>query len=179
MPRPLASRTRSRSRRLGPVDLAVGFALAGSLLAVAIPVFAREVHASRFVEPVDGLQRIGAAAVAYGLQHAVAQGFPPSNSLTPSVPPRGRCEADSPESWETLTWRALDFRPVPAGMPHCFAFSFDSALSPSKSMFRSQSHGDLDGDGIVSTFEVTGHYVDGDSRGPEIDPGMFVDSEVE
>jgi hypothetical protein len=179
MPRPLASRARSRSRQLGPVDLAIGFALIGSLLAVAIPVFAREVHASRFVEPVDGLQRIGAAAVAYGLQHPVAQGFPPPNPLTPSAPPRGRCEADSPDAWETPTWRALDFRPVPMGKAHCFAFSFDSALSAARSTFRSQSRADLDGDGILSTFEITGHYVQGDTRGPEVDKGMFVDSEVE
>ena len=30
---------------------------------------------------------------------------------------------------------------------------------------RAQAHGDLDGDGIASTFEVTGHYADGDARG--------------
>jgi len=32
---------------------------------------------------------------------------------------------------------------------------------------------------ITSTFEITGQYLDGDPRGPVIDPGMFVDSEVE
>jgi hypothetical protein len=177
----LSTRTRSRARshRFTPVELAVGFALSGSLLAIAVPTFAREMHASRFVEPVDGLQRIGAAAVAYGHAHPVAQGFPPSAPMTPPQPPRGHCEADPPGTWEQPTWTALDFRPAPAGAPHCFAFGFDSLLAPQRSLFRADAHGDLDGDGIVSTFEVTGHYIEGDAAGPTLDRGMFVDSEVE
>jgi type IV pilus assembly protein PilA len=170
---------RARTRRFTAVELAVGFSLVASLLAVALPTFVREVHASRFVEPVDGLARIGAAAVAYGKGHPVAQGFPPSVALTPATPPRGRCAADPPGTWDQRTWRDLDFLPAPADAPHCFAFSFDSSLSPSVSTFRAQAHGDLDGDGIPSTFEITGRYVDADPRGPVVDPGMFIDSEVE
>jgi hypothetical protein len=177
----LSTRTRSRPRvrRFTPIEFAIGFALVGSLLAIAVPTFAREVHASRFVEPVDGLQRIGVAAVAYGRARPVAQGFPASAPLTPPVPPRGHCEADPVGAWEQPTWVALDFRPAPPGAPHCFAFGFDSTLSTTKSLFRADAHGDLDGDGIVSTFEVTGHYVEGDVEGPTLDRGVFVDSEVE
>jgi hypothetical protein len=174
-----SSRSRRRSWRFSPVELAVAFALAGSLLAVAVPTFVREVHASRLVEPVDGLQRLGAAAVSYGRRHPTSQGFPPSAPLTPGAVPRGTCPPDDPGTWDHPTWKALDFRPAPEGSPHCFAFSFDSSLSPASSTFRADAHGDLDGDGIPSTFEVTGHYVDGDPRGPSLDPGMFIDSEVE
>ena len=177
MPRPLSSR--ARARRFTPLELAIAFSLIASILAVAVPTFVREVHASRFVEPVDGLQRIGLAAVLYGKGHVVAQGFPPSAPTTPATPPRGHCEPDPPGAWDHPTWRTFDFRPVPPGTPHCFTFSFDSSLSPSLSTFRAQSHGDLDGDGIQSTFEVTGHYAAGDARGPMLDPGMFIDSEVE
>jgi hypothetical protein len=177
MRRPAASR--SFGRRLRALELAVAFALAGSLLAIAVPAFVREVHASRFVEPVDGLKRIGAAAVAYASARPTAQAFPPSASLTPGAPPRGHCEADAPGAWDQPTWRALDFQPAPPGTPHCFAFSFDSALSPARSTFRAQAHGDLDGDGVTSTFEITGQVTEGDARGPVVDPGMFVDSETE
>jgi type II secretory pathway pseudopilin PulG len=173
------TRSRARTRRFTPVELAIAFALVGSLLAVAVPTFAREIHASRFVEPVDGLQHIGAAAVAYGRVHPVAQGFPASAPMNPPVPPRGHCEADPPGTWEQPTWIALDFRPAPPGTPHCYAFGFDSTLSATRSLFRADAHGDLDGDGIVSTFEVTGHYVEGDPEGPTLDRGVFVDSEVE
>jgi type II secretory pathway pseudopilin PulG len=178
----LSTRTRARAktRRFTAIELAIAFALAGSLLAVAVPTFVREVHASRFVEPVEGLQRIGAAAVAYGRLHPIAQGFPASAPETPALPPRGRCEADPPDLWEQQpTWAALDFRPAPPGTPHCYAFTFDSTLSPSKSLFRADAHGDLDGDGIVSTFEMTGRYVEGDPNGPVLDKGVFVESEVE
>ena len=173
------TRARARTRRISPVELAVAFAIGGSLLAVAVPTFVREVHASRFVEPVDGLERMGASAVAYAHSHTTAQGFPPTVSLTPPVPPRGRCEEDAAEAWEQPTWKALDFRPVPEGVPHCYAFGFESTLSAARSGFRADAHGDLDGDGIVSTFEITGHDVEGDPDGPAVDRGMFVDSEVE
>jgi hypothetical protein len=86
---------------------------------------------------------------------------------------------DPPDTWNNPTWRALDFRPSAPDTPHCFAFSFDSSLAPAKSTFRAQAHGDLDGDGIPSTFELTGQYTEGDVRGPVVDPGMFIDSEVE
>jgi hypothetical protein len=171
--------SRVRARRFTPVELATAFALAGSLLAIAVPTFVREVHASRLVEPVDGLTRIGAAAVAYARPRSVAQGFPASTPLTPGVPQRARCDADADGAWDHPTWRALDFRPAAPGAPHCFSFEFDSALAPSKSTFRAHAHADLDGDGIPSTFEITGQYADGDARGPIVDPGMFVASEVE
>ena len=174
------TRSRARTRRFTPVELAVAFALSGSLLAIAVPTFAREMHASRFVEPVDGLQRIGAAAAGYAHAHPVAQAFPTSALLTPPVPPRGHCEADPPGTWAAahVDHARLPSR-APAGAPHCFAFSFDSSLSPQRSLFRADAHGDLDADGIMSTFEVTGHDVEGDPSGPTLDRGMFVDSEVE
>jgi hypothetical protein len=149
------------------------------LAAVAIPAFVREIHASRFVEPVDGLTRIGAAAIAYGAEHPVGQGFPASAPLTPGPPPRGECDVDPPGAWDHPTWRSLGFRPVAPDSPHCFAFSFESALTPARSTFRARAHADLDGDGTQSTFEITGQYSEGDARGPIVDPGMFVDSEVE
>jgi hypothetical protein len=180
MVRPGSSRV--RARQSAPLELAIAFALTGSLLAIAVPIFMHEVHASRLVEPVAGLERLGASAVTYAQEHTPVPGapaFPPSTPLFPPSPPRGHCEADPPGAWETPTWTALAFRPVPAGSPHCFSFAFDSALSPAKSTFRAHAHGDLDGDGVSSTFEVTGHYVEGDPVGPTLDPGMFVDSEVE
>jgi hypothetical protein len=171
--------SRARTRRFTPLELAIAFALGGSVLAVAVPTFVREVHASRLVEPVDGLQRVGAAAVAYANVHPVASAFPASVPLTPPSPPRGRCETDPAGTWDQPTWLVLGFRPAPEGAPHCFAFSFTSSLSPALSTFRAQAHGDLDGDGIQSTFEITGRDAEGDAQGPRLDPGLFVDSEVE
>ena len=43
--------------------------------------------------------------------------------------------------------------------------------------FSATAHGDLDGDGMLSTFEVKGERLPG--QGPRVLPGMFVDREVE
>ena len=82
--------------RFSPVELAIGAAVLGSLLAVAVPAFSRDLHASRFVEPTDGLARLGASAIAY----AEANGrFPESAPLTPTAPPRGKKDVDAPGTW--------------------------------------------------------------------------------
>jgi hypothetical protein len=174
-----SARSRSRWRNLTAVEVSVAISLGASLLAIAIPTFAREVHRSRFVEAVDGLNRIGGAAVAYAVDRPVAQAFPPAVALTPATPPRGRCEADPAGTWDGPTWTALAFQPAPPGTPHCFAFGFDSALSAARSTFRAHAHGDLDGDGVQSSFEITGHSVAGDAHGPALERGMYVDSEIE
>lgn len=159
-------------RRFTPVELAIGFALLGSVSAVAIPAFVRNLHASRFVEPTDGLARIGTAAVAYAEAN---ERFPDSAPLTPSSPPRGKKEADPPGTWDTPTWKALSFRPAPEGAPHAYSFAFD-APKPAEA-FSAQARGDLDGDGILSTFEIRGVRRAGER--PEVLPGMHIDSEIE
>jgi hypothetical protein len=157
-------------RRFSPVEIAIGVAILGSAAAVAVPAFVRELHASRLVEPTDGLQRLGAAAVAYAEKNGH---YPDSAPLTPAAPPRGRKEADPPGTWDTPAWRALAFRPVPEGVPHAYAFSFASdGVS-----FVAQAHGDLDGDGILSTFEIRGVARAGEA--PQVLPGMYVESELE
>lgn len=164
-------------RRFTPVELAIGFALLGSVLAVAVPAFLRELHASHFVEPTDGLARLGVAAVAYAEGH---QEFPESAPLTPAAPPRGRKEVDPPGTWDAPTWRALDFRPAPEGVPHAYAFSFESSAAPGgagRTLFVAQARGDLDGDGVLSTFEVRGRVRPGEK--PTVDPGMVVEAELE
>lgn len=157
-------------RRFTPVELAVGVALVGSVLAVAVPAFVRELHASHFVEPTEGLARIGAGAVAY----AEANGrFPDSAPLTPAIPPRGKKEVDPPGTWETPTWKALGFRPAPEGAPHAYSFSFESTGD----RFVAQARGDLDGDGVLSTFEIRGRATKGEK--PAVVPGVYVESELE
>jgi hypothetical protein len=158
-------------RRFTPVELAVGFALIASALAVAIPAFVRDVHASRFVEPTDGLARLGQSALAY----AEANGrFPDPAPLTPAVPPRGKKEVDPPGTWDAPTWQALAFRAAPDGVPHAYSFSFDV---PQPGGFVAQARGDVDGDGVLSTFEIRGILKAGEK--PQLVPGLYVEAELE
>jgi hypothetical protein len=104
-------------------------------------------------------------------------------------PPRGKKEADLPGTWDTPTWKALAFRPAAEGVPHAYAFSFESTSGGSA--FVAQAHGDLDGDGVLSTFEIRGRSgregvsppnaaraVVADGQ-PVVLPGMYVEAELE
>lgn len=157
-------------RRFTPIELAIAVSLIGCILAVAIPTFIREVHASRFVEPVEGLSRLGATACAYA--NAVGR-FPDSAPLTPATPPRGKKDVDPAGTWDAPTWTALAFRASPEGVPHAYSFSFENGGGS----FVARARGDLDGDGILSTFEVTGSLKPGADNC--VDPGMHIESELE
>jgi hypothetical protein len=147
------------------------FAVVGSVFAVAVPEFIRGLQASRLAEPVDGLKRMAVAAVSLA---SSGGGFPPSAPLTPAEVPRGTSAEDPPGAWDHPTWRALSFG---FDHPHAFSFAFESTQGPGgQSRFRAVAQGDLDGDGVTSTFEVKG---EADPSGARLVPGMNVDREVE
>ena len=173
-------------RPFSALELSAVFAVGGSLVAVAVPAFFQNLSASKLSEPIEGLDRMVTSAVAYAARHPQEISFPPSAPLTPAEVPRGVRVVDPPEAWQHLTWLALDFgfdpcakRPPSCGTPHAFSFKFDSELDPVTQVMRftATAHGDLDGDGIVSTFEVRGERAPG--QGARVLPGMFIDREVE
>jgi hypothetical protein len=170
--------SRVRARGVTPLEAAVAFAIGGSLLAVAVPAFVRELHASRFAEPVNGLERLSAAALAYANDRPPSDAFPPSAPLTPPSPPRGTLLADPAGAWEHPSWQALGFRAVKDGETHAFAFGFDSARAPGRATFVAHAHADLNGNGVTSTFEMRGHD-SVDERGPVLEPGMYIERETE
>jgi len=159
-----------------PIEAAVGLAIFGSIAAIAIPSFSSNVHASRLSEATDGVATIAASAVAHAEAKAIPDAFPPSVTLTPAAVPRGHSEVDAPATWDAPTWHALDFRPTPEGIPHWFAFGFDSIATPTSSNFLAHAHADQDGDGLTSTFETRGHA---DAQGAVVEPGMYIDKESE
>jgi hypothetical protein len=164
------------AREWSAAEVAAAIAVGGSLLAVAVPTFVRNLSFSKLSEPVDGLDRLVASALAYAHGRPQDISFPPSAPLTPAEVPRGEAQPDPPNAWEHLTWRSLRFA---FAEPHCFAFKFESAFDPRSEVMRfvATAHGDLDGDGALSTFEVRGERVPG--RDARVIPGMFVDREVE
>jgi hypothetical protein len=159
-----------------PVEAAVGLAIFGSIAAIAIPAFSSNVHASRLTEATDGVGKISETAVMHAETKSIADAFPPSVPLTPSSVPRGHAEVDPPGTWDAPTWQALEFRPAPEGVAHWFSFGFDSNGNAVTSSFVAHAHGDQDGDGLTSTFEARGHD---DAQGAVVEPGMYVDKEIE
>jgi hypothetical protein len=157
-------------------EIAALVAVGGGLLAVAVPSFARNLSFSKMSEPIDGLDRLCKSAVSYAHGRPHELSFPPAAPLTPAEVPRGTAAADPPGAWEHLSWRALDFR---FDAPHAFAFKFESGLDPATGAMRfvATAHGDLDGDGVLSTFEARGERAPGE--GARVAPGIFIDRAVE
>jgi len=162
--------SRVGSRGATALQGAIGFAVIGSILAAAVPAFVRDFHASRLAEPVSGLDRIAKASVAFAAAHEGT--LPGPAPLTPGQVPRGVLVIEAPGTWDHPTWKALVFEPLPNNAPHAFAFAYDRA----DGTFLAHAHGDLDGDGNTSTFEVKGRLEGG---AVTIEPGLTVLSEIE
>lgn len=163
-------------RPTGLVSAALLFLVAGTVLAIAIPAFLRNLSASKFSEATDGLDRIVTGALAYAEEKPHEISFPPSAPLTPAQVPRGKPAADPQDAWKHLTWLSLHFGFT---TPHSFAFRFESAMNlETVTMgFVATAHGDLDADGTLSTFEVRGERRPGEAA--RVLPGLYVEREVE
>ena len=97
------------ARSRSALEFAVAIAVGGSLLAVALPSFLRNLSFSKLSEPIDGLDRIVTNALAYSHNRPQAISFPPSAPLTPAQVPRGETATDPPNAWKHLTWLSLKF----------------------------------------------------------------------
>ncbi len=136
-----------------PVEAAIAVAVAGSVLATALPAFVRNLHASELVEPIDGLNRIATRATARAVSEPLSNAYPESVGLTPAQVPAGTRVTDPPGTWDQPTWRELDFGFT---VPHSFSFAFESKGGPEGSSFTARAAGDLDGDGTQSSFSLGG-----------------------
>jgi hypothetical protein len=108
-------------------------------------------------------------------------GWTPSLDLACTTGPGGRCTigddrpaAYSPEVWTSKGWTALGFAVSEA---HRFHYNFRATYIPDAHgcQFTAQAFGDLDGDGLFSTFERAGAA---DRVGVNA-PGLYIDNEVE
>jgi type II secretory pathway pseudopilin PulG len=181
------SAPRTRVRAFSAVEVAVAVSIVASTLAVAVPAFVRELHSSRFVEPIRGLDAIATEASSYALTHGSTSSallaFPRGVKLTPAVPPAGRLASDPPGTWDDPSWQALHFPTKEGGFafdegaPHAFGFAFESNLARARSTFVARAQADLDGDGALSTFEVRGSVTPG--AGTEVEPGLHVEAPLE
>jgi hypothetical protein len=119
---------------------------------------------------MEGLSRIARSATAIAAEH---RAYPESVGLTPEEVPAGESVQDSEGTWDNPTWKALGFRMVRA---HHFSFAFESNKTQTGAQFTARAHGDLDGDGIYSTFRVSGEVAG--TEKPVIYP-IEMDREVE
>jgi hypothetical protein len=143
-------------RSLSPIEAASLVSLAGCVLAVVVPTFTRNVHASYVSEATRGVGELSAKAAARLDAARVIDALPESAPLTPTAVPRGVRVQDPPGTWAHPTWRALDFG---FEREHAYAFGFDAERGENTARFRVHAHGDLDGDSVESTISIDGAFV--------------------
>ncbi len=166
----MRARARTSLRGFSSVEIAAAVAVVGSLLAVAVPAFVRNVSASHLVEATEGLARIQEGVIAL----SKADGhLPEATPLTPATVPRAERVLDPPGTWDAPGWRAIHFSAAPEGMSHRYAFAMDR---PSEGDLVARAHGDLDGDGVLSAFELR---LVKDPDGAHAVGGLIVSEELE
>ncbi len=169
---------RCRSTRgVTQLEATIVVLLASPLMALGTHEVQVRLQRARTQEALDNVASIYRGAVAYyeaECRRTHPKQFPasvgPSPSLATLSRARGRRLKARLEDWEQASWQALSFV---IGDPHRYVYQFDSlhradsheALPPGNpNAFTARAHGDLDGDGVFSTFE----------RGAMVDPTASV-----
>ena len=144
----------------------MNIALLGVLSAIAIPSFIKYQHRAKTAEVRVNIDRISQAAIVYYLESSsiqkgepTAQHFPSSAPLMPAHIKEAFCASgthkmykSSPEERSHPVWETLSFQPH----GQLFAYEFISSGSKRDARFTVRAVGDLDCDGVYSTFEQVG-----------------------
>jgi type II secretory pathway pseudopilin PulG len=147
---------------LSLIEVALLLCLSGIVLAVFVPTFVRRVRTNKITEASELLQELSDRTAAYyatswdtGKRHCL----PPSAGPTPSAPTLESAEVDffADDQAGHATWEALGFQPEhPVRYSYSYTPSQDGCdliggADLGSVSFRAE--GDLDGDGVRSTFE--------------------------
>ena len=84
--------------------------------------------------------------------------FPASHGPTPSEIPCGTTHTPTYEDWDAYTWEALNFA---ISDPHYYSYQYESEGTRIGATFTAYAFGDLDCDGVYSTFFRTGEVLPG------------------
>jgi Tfp pilus assembly protein PilE len=154
------------TRGLTLVEVTLLLSLLGIVLAVGVPAFVRGLRTSKTDEPPRELERMYRAIEAYyDTPQTTAAGerrrcLPDPAGPTPDKPARdARAVVFANAETSAATWRAIGYEPAE---PIRYRYSFlpmraGCAMLPTDSrgepVLTLRAEGDLDGDGVLSTFE--------------------------
>jgi len=133
-------------------------------------LFASIVTAAIMTEAADHVRRLYDSSVSYydadhtdNIGNIITPRFPDSFGPTPSEVPCGTTHTPTYEDWSADTWEALNFA---ISDPHYYAYQYESHGTQLGATFTAYAFGDLDCDGVYSTFFRTGEVLLGnDIRG--------------
>lgn len=137
-----------------------GTCLLGVAAAVAIPAFKRFQMRAKSAEATSNLAmmfsgvrtryEMGRDRGIPGLGRFPALLLPPTAMRTPMEVPRGTRVTDPPGTWRGPTWESISFALLD---PHYFSYEY---VNFGNGSFAVRAYGDLDGDGVLSTYERRG-----------------------
>jgi prepilin-type N-terminal cleavage/methylation domain-containing protein len=149
------------SRGFTLVELMIVVAIIGLLSAIAIPSFGRYIKRARTAEVPEYMHKIiGGATVYYEADHAdsatvlLPRQFPDTTTKEKDccLYPTLRCDPGAPQ-YQRVEWRALGFTIT---TQHYFRPDLYSAGTDQAATFTIEVYGDLDCDGIWSTYSRAG-----------------------
>ncbi|MBV1857781.1 MAG: prepilin-type cleavage/methylation domain-containing protein [Nannocystaceae bacterium] len=164
---------------------AVSIPVLGMLAAIAVPAFTKYMRRAKTAEARVQLAKLFDSMANYHTEHGRCPGalagdtdVTPPTSLNCNVGQGGRCnpgDAYPSSDWaDNEVWSALGFE---MSSPHYFHYNVRwSQDSDGACQFTAQAFGDLDDDGVFSTFERFGAA---DINGVNGAAGLYIDQEVE
>jgi type II secretory pathway pseudopilin PulG len=168
------------------VETAAIVSVIGTLLAVAIPALAKAVRASKVSEASEQLETLYQSVAAYyALPRTLPSSAAPVHCLPDAAGPMPELGSMTPvqvdfgaaESHGAETWKALSFAPV---VPLRYRYTFLPAASgcgDATTALVLRAEGDLDGDGVYSTFERRAEVQPGGVLQPE--PVLHIQDRIE
>jgi type IV pilus assembly protein PilA len=182
----MLERLRRKTEGFTLIELMIVVAIIGILAAVAIPAFMKYIRRSKTTEAAMNVRKLFDSSVSYfESEHAtragaiIAKQFPTSTGgATPSTTccgqPGDKC-SPSAGMWDLVpSWAALNFS---VDDPFYYQYTYTSAGTDTGSQMTAAANGDLDCDGIKSTFERIA-TVDA-QRNVSGGSGLFTNNDIE
>jgi hypothetical protein len=120
----------------------------------------RRLYGRLTAEATESLDKIKAGARMYFVaDHYDTSGnllpkrFPSTAPLTPAKVPCGRAVRTPTSAWAKASWGKLHFSVTDT---HRYSYSFESSGTNTKAVYTAKAFGDLDCDGVLSTYELRG-----------------------
>ncbi|MFO0693415.1 MAG: hypothetical protein U0230_07660 [Polyangiales bacterium] len=160
------------------IEAAIAASVLGVFLAVFVPTFIREIRTSKISEATDQLSVMHRNTAAYFDRPHVIDGLgrrwclPDAAGPTPAQPWYDPVETDfgATDVAGHLTWTALGFQPGPIRYRYTFLPETTGCgirRPPHTPVVTYRAEGDLDEDGVLSTFERTDAVTDEGALVPE------------